>query len=443
MKVETLESNGLSRKYHFSLPASSIMEKAEHQIAEEAKTFKMAGFRDGKVPLAMVKKRIGAQVLTSTIQEAANKALSEYLGKHNLKSVASPILEIQSFDETSRLIFEAKVELMPELPDIKWSDIKIEMLEVELDQSDIEKAHADIIKNFKNYTKTQAGYEAVTGDAIVIDFVGKVDDKDFNGNKGNDVRVELGSNTFIPGFEEQLVGAKSGDAKIVTVTFPSDYAVKELAGKVAIFDVNVKEVLNIQTATNIDDDFAKSLGVENLEKLDELIKMKISIDFQGVARLRAKRELFDIIDSKYSFDVPESMVNGDFEAMWREVKQQYESNPQAFKKTLEELESEYKGIARRRVKLGILVAELGKQNNIIVSVEDMQNAIRQELMQKPWYEKEILNFYSRQENIERLRGPILEEKVVDLIFTKIELVQKKLTSEEFMKVVGGEMSNAI
>ncbi|MBA8667576.1 trigger factor [Holosporaceae bacterium 'Namur'] len=440
--VETLESKGLYRKLSFSLPAKPILDKVEKEIEEEAKTFKMAGFRDGKVPLPIVRKRIGERVLGKTIETVIDEELRGHFTENNIRPALQPSVEVKSFDDKSDLVFEAKLEIFPEVPEVTWDELEIEILDIEVTDEDLKKAHEDILKNFKNFEAAEDSYAAKKGDAVMIDFIGKVDGEEFEGGKGEGIRLELGSNQFIPGFEDQLIGVKKGDTKDVNVTFPADYTSKALAGKAATFEVKVNEVLTPEAVDNIDDEFAKKLGLESLEKLNEMIKQKIKADFEGVARLRTKKLLFDAIDGKYNFEVPEGMFKLDFEMMWNEIKKQHEKNPENFNKPLNELEDEYKKIAARRVRLGILLAETAKNNNINVEERDLQQAVYAEAMQRPGQEKLVIDFYSKKENLERLKGPLLEEKAVDFILTKVKTNKKMISSQEFFENYAKDLTAA-
>jgi trigger factor len=441
LTAEVLESQGLKRKFGFSMPSKPILDVVEQRIQDESKTFKMAGFREGKVPINLVRRRIGDQVFKDVIESTINKELSQYFEAEKIRPAMQPEIDIKSFDDKSSLNFEVKLELFPETPSPKWEDVEVEVLEIDITDNDLKRAHEDILKNFKNFNQAEDDYAAKLGDAVMIDFVGKVDDTEFEGGKGEGVRLELGSNQFIAGFEEQLVGSKKGDVKMVNVTFPQDYMNQELAGKNAVFEVTVLEVLKPESISSIDDELAKKLGLESVEKLNEMIKYKIKADFEGFARLRTKKLLFDAVDAKYDFEIPESMFKIDFEMMWKEIQKQYAKDPNLFNgKALNELEEDYKKIAARRVRLGILLAETAKENNIVVEDADLQQAVYAEAMQRPGQEKLVLDFYAKKENLERLRGPLLEEKAVDFILTKVKTNKKVISSQEFFDVYAKDLT---
>jgi len=434
MDVKVLNNNNLEWEFEVSVPAQDVLRNVEETLLEKQKEIKIPGFRDGKAPIAMVKKKVGAEVLTSEIEKHVDNTLRALFDERDIRPAMQPQVEITNFDEKGTLTFTVKVEQFPSVPEVDWSQIELENLIINVGEEDMKKAHNDIIKNFKNFSPASDNYSAKKGDAVIIDFVGKVNDKEFDGGKGESIRLELGSKQFIPGFEDQLVGAKKGAHIKVRVAFPKNYTNKDLAGKPAVFDVTIKEILQPEGIEGLNDEFAKQLGVESLDALNELIKHKIQSDFSGIARLRLKKMLFDQVDSVYKFEIPKSMFQLDFDAMWADLKAQKEANPQAFKgKTEADLRAEYTEIAKRRVRLGILLADIARQNNIEITQDDLNQAILNEAMMRPGQEKIVLDFYSKEENLERLKGPILEEKAVDFILKSVKQKDVEITSQEFFE----------
>ena len=432
VKIEEIKNEGLLQEFKVSCPAEPVTEKTDNELKEKQKTFKMAGFREGKVPLNIVRKRIGSEVMAKVIEKEVDERLKVIFEEKSIRPALQPNVEIKAFDPKAELEFTVKVEIFPDVPSVDWDKVELETLKITTTDEDLKKAHDDIVKNFKNFNDAADDVKAKKGDTVIIDFVGTVDEKEFEGGTGSEIRLELGSGQFIPGFEDQLIDTKKGDKVEVKVTFPENYGSKDLAGKDAVFATEVKKVMTPEDVSDIDDEFAKKLGVESLEKLNELIQQKIEADFQGLSRLRTKKILFDKIDSEYKFPIPDGMLRLDFKAMWNEIKTQKEKNPEQFKdKTDADLEIEYKEIAARRVRLGILLAETAKENNIDVSDEDLQKAIQVEAMQRPGQEQLVVDFYKKRENLERLKGPLLEEKAVDFILTKVKTKDKEVTSKDF------------
>jgi trigger factor len=343
-------------------------------------------------------------------------------------------VEIKAFSEKEELVFTAKVEYIEKVPAVDWSKISLEVIAVDVMEEDMDRALSEIKDKFKMYKDADAKHAAKKGDAVLVDFHGKIADKDFDGNKGHDVRIELGNNQFIPGFEEQLIGAKAGANIAVRVTFPKNYNDSKVAGKAAVFDVKVKKVMLPETVQEINDDFAKELGLENKEKLLEMIRDKISSDLNGLARLHVKKALFDKIDEVYKFEVPAGMVQLDFQGMWNELEVRKKAEPASFKgRTEADLRAEYMEIAKRRVRLGVILAELAKENDIEVTEADLRQAMFAEAMMRPGQESMILDFYSKPENLDRLKGPILEEKAVDYVLSQIQKIDVAITSKEFFE----------
>jgi len=443
MKVTELKNEGLVREYEIAIPATGILERVDAEIAEQKKDFKMAGYRDGKVPDAMVRKKIGPEIMAKEIEKEVDDTLKELFEEKNIRPALQPFVEVKKFEEKGDLTFSVKIEIFPPVPELNLSVLEIETLKIKITDEDLTKAHEDIIKNFKNFNDAPASYAAKKGDAVIIDFVGTINDKEFDGGKGEGIRLELGSGQFIPGFEDQLIGAKESAHLKVRLAFPKTYGNRELAGKPALFDVTVKKVMKPEGVETINDDFAKKLGLEDMVQLNDMIRQKIEADFNGLCRLRTKKILFDKIDSAYRFEIPPGMLKIDFDTMWNEYRAQKEANPHASKgKTDEEIRKEYMDIAKRRVRLGILLAEIARQNNIEVNDSDLQQAVYAEAMLRPGQEKIVLDYYSKRENMEKLRGPILEEKAVDYILDKIKKQEIEITSKEFFEKYADDFNPA-
>lgn len=434
MEVKELKSEGLHRELEIVIPAENILKKVDEQLEERQKDFKMPGFREGKAPLDMLRKKFGPEILTKIIEREVDETLKKVFEERKMRPALQPVVEVKSFDDKKDLKFTVKVEILPPVPTVNWDKIEIDTFSIKITEEDLKRAHGDILQNFKNFSDAPAAHAAKKGDAVMIDFVGTINGTEFDGGKGEGVRLELGSNQFIPGFEEQLIGAKSGSKVSVRVVFPKNYNNEKVAGKPAVFEVTVTKVLQPQDVQELNDEFAKKLGVESMEKLNEMIRQKIEADFNGIARLRMKKVLFDQIDEANKFEVPAGMLKIDFDVMWNEIKAQKQANPAMFKgKKEDEMKKEYEEIAKRRVRLGIILAETARDNSIDVSESDLQQAVYAEAMMRPGQEKMVLDFYKSPENLERLKGPILEEKAVDFILTKVKKKEIEITSKEFFE----------
>ncbi|MFN5381703.1 MAG: trigger factor [Alphaproteobacteria bacterium] len=440
-KLTEKSKDNLVFEWEIEIPAKPIVEKLEVELTEKQKTFNMAGYREGKVPMQLVRKQVGAEVMAKIIEEQVDGVLKEVLTEKSIRPAMQPIVEIVDFNDKTNLKFTAKIEAIPETPKVDWSEIEIESYKVSISEKDMENAYKEIKDKFKTFKEAEITYAAKKGDAVIIDFHGTINGEDFEGNKAEGIRLELGSNQFIPGFEDQLVGAKASAALKVRVTFPKQYSNAALAGKPAVFDVKVGQVMKPEGVDEINDEFAKKLGLENVEKLEELIREKITADFNGLARLSMKKKLFDKVDSVYRFEIPPGMIKVDFETMWNELQTQKKSNPEMFRgKDEAQMKKEYEEIAKRRVRLGILLAEIAKEANIEISEADLQQAIFAEAMMRPGQEKIVIDFYAKPENMERLKGPILEEKAVDHILGLVKLVEKEISSEDFFNMYSQELA---
>ncbi len=440
VKFEEILNEKLMRKFQGRMSADSIAHKANDAIKERAKTFEMAGFRKGRVPETIVRKHIGQQVIQETIEREIDALIKGFLEKNNIKLAGRPSVEINDFDDKKELVFTVSIEVLPEVPSVSLDNLAIMLYNVLPSDDDLKNAHKEIVKNFNTFSNA-GDAPAKKGDAVMINFVGYVDGEPFDGGKGEDVRLELGSGAFIPGFEEKLIGAKVGAHVKVEVTFPKQYHDKKVAGKLAVFEVDVKEVLNPEKVAEINDEFAQKLGLKSVEELNDMLLGKLEADFGALARLLAKRKLFEDLDKEYSMEVPESMLKLDFDTMWSEVKRQLQSNPEMFgNKNESEVKKEYEQIAKRRVKTGIILMELARANDIEIDDKDYQQAIIAEAMQKPGQEKLVMEFYQDKRNLDKLTGPLLEEKVIDFILKKAKVTTEQISSAEFFEKYAAELN---
>ena len=441
MEVKVIKNEALFREYEITYPAKGIVEKVDSALEEKRKDFAMPGFRKGNVPMHILKKSEGNRVMQGIIEKEVEVILQELFEKENVRPALSPSVEIKSFDEDSNMVINVSMEIIPDTPKVEWDKISIEFLKIKVQDSDLQKAHDEIISNFKDLEEAPNNHIAKVGDHVMMDFKGKIDGKDFEGGSGTDIKIEIGSKTFIPGFEDNLIGARAGSKKTFKVMFPKDYQEAKVAGKIAVFEVQVKQILVGVKVSEIDDSFARKMGMESLEQLNDTIKAKIQSDFDGLARMRNKKLLFDQMDAQNRFDIPDGMISADFEIMWAEIKKQRKENPEMFKGISDdEAKEKYKELAKRRVRLGIILAEFAKNEGIEVLDSDVEQDAFKEAMQHPGKESMILEHYNKPENAEKLKGPILEEKAVDNIFTKITLKEVEITSEEFFSKYADEIN---
>ncbi len=440
MQVNALKTDGLVHNYEVTVPAADIQRQIETRLKGMLATVQMPGFRPGKVPFAVVEKRYGASVLGEVVEETVNTAAMKAVSEKGLRPATEPKVEFVGMPSevpaTKDLVFKMEVEIIPAIEPMDFSKLSFEKMVVEASEGDIGEALERIAKGNRKQEPAPEGYAAKLGDMATINFDGSVNGVKRDGMKGDDFPLELGSGRFIPGFEEQLVGAKAGEKRDVKVTFPTDYHAKDLAGAAAIFEVEVIDVSQLQAPT-VDDELAKAAGFENLDALKKHLAEQISQNFSQVSRAIIKRKLMDALADSHKFDVPPTLVAREFEQLWAQVsqaKQVGQLDEDDKNKTDEQLKTDYQNIANRRVRLGLLLSEVARKNKIEINREDVRKAIIQEAMRYPGQEKKVVDYYTKDASArEQLTAPMLEEKVVDLILSKAKTTDKKVTRDELQK----------
>ena len=433
MNINETKSDGLSREYNVTISYADFNKKIEDKLKEIGKSVSMAGFRAGKVPFHMVEKKYKANAMSEALDDLLRDGVNELLEKNNLRPVFTPDVNLKKFEEGKDIEFTVSMEIMPTIELKDFKGIKIEKLKADVEDKEVEKALNYMAESRRDTQKVEEDRETQKGDIAVIDFVGSVDGVEFEGGKGEAYPLELGSNSFIPGYEDQLVGKKVGDVVDVKATFPENYHAKDLAGKEALFVTTIKEIREIKKS-EINDDFAKSMGEENLDKLKETIKSRISQDYENASKMKLKRALLDALDKAYNFDVPQKLVDMEYDAIvkqYESAKQNNQLDEDEKSKTEEDLLKEYKDIAIRRVKLGLLLAEVGNNAKVQVNQDDINKAIMMEAQRYPMQAKAIFDFYLKnKEAIERLRTSVYEEKVIEYVLSNVETTEKVVSVEE-------------
>ena len=445
MQVTETKSEGLSRELTIALPAAEIEEKISFRLKELAQTVKMPGFRPGKVPVAVLRKKYGPSVMGEVLERAVTDSSQQAMTEKGLRPSMQPEIEITEFEDGKDLEYTIKVEILPEITPIDFSTIKLKRLVPDTNKDEIDSVLENLAKSSGESETVKDNRKSVDGDVLLIDFLGRVDDVEFPGGKAEGYELTLGSGTFIPGFEEQLTGVKAGDKTQVKVNFPENYGAAELSGKDAVFDVTVHE-LKAPVPAAIDDELAKKMGVESLDALRVSIKEEKEREFNMMARMNLKRELLDILADLHDFKVPEKMLEREFDAIWGQYQQEQNKDgenadadaaadapvkaPDAAQK------KEFMEIAERRVKLGLLMSEVGRVNNVQVDQDDVNRQLMQEARQHPGHEQEVMEYYQKNpEAMEQLRAPVYEEKVVDFIIEKASVTDKKSTMEDLIKAI--------
>ena len=433
MQVTETLSDGLKRGFTVVVPEPELAAKREKRLAELSKTMQMPGFRPGKVPMSMVRKRYGDAVAAEVMQEAVNDASDRLLSERSLRPAMQPKLEITKQGNDSGLEFTVEMEVLPEVELPEVADITLQKPVAKVDDEAVAKSLANIAEQRKSYKPVEEARPAVAGEQLKVDFIGRVDGAAFAGGTANDVSVIVAGAGFIPGFTEQLEGVSAGETRTIKVTFPEDYGAKELAGKDAEFEITAKE-LAVAEVPALDDELAKSMGLESFEDLKGKVAEQIGREFEQLSRIKMKRGLLDALAERAKFDAPVSLVDAEFAEIWRQVeaaKAAGEQDPEDAAKEEETLKADYKAIADRRVRLGLLVAEFGRANEVQVTDQELQRAMFNEAMRYGQQAMQVVEFFRKNpQQMERFRGPIFEDKVVDLLLGKVKHEEVTVTPEE-------------
>jgi trigger factor len=431
--VET-EHEGLKRAFMLTIPAKDIDARVEQEVKRLAPQVRMAGFRPGKVPPNLIKKMHGDQIRNDALSGAVQDGVQQLLEEKKLRPAMQPQVELnEDYEPGKDAEVKVSVEALPEISTPDISGIKLERLLVDADEKAVDEQIDRLVQSNKSWKDAPKAHTAGDGDLVVMDFDGKVGGKPFEGGKGEDMSIEIGSGRLIPGFEEQLVGAKPGDSREVKVAFPDDYPSDNLKGKDVTFDVTVKQV-KVAGEGKADDEFAKSLGLDSLEKLREILRDQQGQELNGLTRTHMKRRLLDQLAERAKFDVPQSMVEAEFQNIMQQLRHEasHEADPQA---ALAEIESElddYRKISERRVRLGLLLSEIGAANGVDISETEMNRLIGQAASQYQGKDRERFIQYVQQEPsaAAQLRAPLYEDKVVDFLFSKAEITERTASREE-------------
>lgn len=436
MQITQTNTSGLRREYRITIGAGDIDRQVQEKLKALGNQVRLPGFRPGKAPVALLRKQYGRAVLGEVLQETVNTATQKTIQDENLRPALEPRIEVTKFEEGTDLEYTMAVEVMPEITPIDFRQIKLERLVASVEESDIDAMLRQLADQQKTFAAVAPARPAAKGDAVLVDFVGKVGGTAFEGGSAKDYLLELGSGSFIPGFEDQLIGAGAGERRDVNVTFPSDYGNQDLAGKAAVFEVEVKEVRETQPV-EIGDDLAKRMGLENLAALRDAVKRQLEQDYASVTRNRLKRSLLDALADGHSFPVPEGMVDMEFNQIWEQVKGQpggIEAETKSSGKSEDTLKEDYRKIAERRVRLGLLLSEVGQRSNIEVKPDEVTKAMIEQARRFPGQERQVMEFYQKNpEALARLRAPIYEDKVVDYILELAQLTERKVSRDELVQ----------
>jgi len=460
MQIKDTLSQGLKREFDIIVPADEVEAKLHIRLEAIGKKVKVPGFRPGKVPLALLKKRYKAEVLSEVIEECVKSAIKQLKAEKNIKPALQPKVNLKSYEEDKDLGFEVSMEILPTIGDINLDNLSFDKYIVTVPSESVASAIENIAKKYRETRSLQNPRKTKKGDIAIIDFEGFVEDLPIKGGSGKGHTLELGSGSFIPGFEDQLIGHNKGSQVQVTVTFPENYHDTQYANKPARFDVTITDI-HEANPISIDAALAEKLGFDSLEALREAVEKNIVSDYADHSFLNTKRHVLDALAERFVFDIPENMVHMEFENIWEQlchelgITQDNASNTNVKSgertksfielagKSEEELRKEYKVIAERRVRLGLLLAEIGNRNKLVVTNSELLNALMAKAKEFPGQEKEVIAFYRNNESaMASLRAPIFENKVVEFILNQSTITEKKVTPEELERLLALEEEEA-
>lgn len=433
MQVTEVNAEGLKREFKITIPANDVEKRVENELEQIGRSARLPGFRPGKIPMPVLKQRFGSSVRGRVAETAVSEGTHQLLNERGLRAAGQPRIEITSFKEGGDLEYNLAFDLMPEIAPVDFAALKLERLTAEVSDAEIDKALERLAQSQKRSEPVTEPREARAEDVVVIDFEGRIDGKTFAGGKAEGHYLELGSKSTIPGFEDQIVGHKAGEEFDIQVTFPAEYPRAEYAGKEATFHIVLKEIREPKPVV-VDEEMAKGLGLESLDKLREQVRARIDRDNTAFSRGKLKRALLDKLAAEHAFTVPQGLVDSEFDAIWQQIETDRKAgrtDPDDEGKSDDQLKSEYREIADRRVKLGLLLSEVGRLNKIEVGNDELSRQVAMEASRYPGREKQVVEYYrNTPAALARLRAPLYEEKVVDYILEQAQITDRKVSVEE-------------
>jgi trigger factor len=453
MQVTETLAEGLKHEFQISVPASDLDAKADARLVDLKEKVRLNGFRPGKVPVSHLKKVYGRSVMAETIDQTIRDTNTQIFTERGFRLAAEPKITMPTEQKAvediltgkSDLTYTVSIEVVPAIQLADFKSFTVEKPVAEVTDADVDEAIKRIADQNRSFAAKGEGAKAETGDRVTISFKGTIDGTPFDGGTGENIQVTIGTGQFIPGFEEQLIGIAAGETRTLKVSFPKNYASEKLAGQPAEFETTAS-LIEAPQDTKIDDEFAKALGLESLDKLKEAARGRLAAEFAGTTRQRVKRVLLDRLDESHRFEAPPSLVEEEFNLMWNSIKAEMESNGKTFADedtTEEAAKEEYHKIADRRVRLGLVLSEIGERNKITVTDDEVSRAVIERARQMPGREKEVWDYYRNNANaLAQLRAPIYEDKVVDFILELANVTEKKVTREDLYKDDEAEKSAA-
>jgi trigger factor len=442
MQIVETTNDGLKRAYSVKIPASTIEALLDGEVKRMAPQVRMPGFRPGKVPANLVRKMHGPALHQDALNSSIRDAMDKLVAEQKLRPAMQPEVTLgEGYEQGKDVELSVSLEVLPQVTAPSLDGLALEKLTVAVTDAEVDEAIARLASGQKSFTDAKKGKKAENGDQVVCDFLGKLDGTEFEGGKAEDQAIELGAGRLIPGFEDQLVGVKAGDETVITVTFPDDYPAAELKGKAATFDIKVHAV-KVPGEAKIDDDFAKNLGLTDLAQLTGLLRGQLEQELAGLTRTQMKRALLDQLAAGHDFDVPPSMVEAEFAQIWQQLTQEarQEEDPEAALKEIEAEKDDYRAIAVRRVRLGLLLSEIGQTNGVEVTNQEMSMLVQQAAQQYRAEDRQRFMEYVQQDPMAaaQLRAPLYEDKVVDFLFDKAEVTERTVTRDELQAAIEAE-----
>ncbi|WP_324261404.1 trigger factor [Altererythrobacter sp. H2] len=442
MQIKETVNEGLQRAFEVTVPAAEIEARVDAEIRKVAPQIRMPGFRPGKVPANLVRKMHGDQMHAQAVNDVIRESVDKLMAEQQLRPAMQPSVTLQDgYDQGKDAVLAVEVEVLPVIDTPDLDGLALERLVVPVSDEAVDEAVLRIAGQQKSYKDAPKTRKAQDGDQLIIDFTGSLDGVEFEGGKAEDAPLVIGSGQFIPGFEEQLTGVKTGEEKTITVTFPEDYPAENLKGKEAQFAITVKQV-KVESETKVDDEFAKNLGLEGIDQLRGLLRGQLEQETAGLTRTQMKRQLLDHLAAGHDFAVPQKMVEAEFEQIWAQLQQEAarDENPEQAMKDIEAEKDDYRAIAERRVRLGLLLSEIGQKNGVEVSAQEMNMLLQQAAQQYRPEDRQRFLDYVRSEPMAaaQLRAPLYEDKVVDFLFDKAEVTEREVTREELEAAIEAE-----
>ena len=420
MKIDEKPSKGLDIEWILTVPSTKITDQLETKFLEISKNVKMPGFRPGKVPMDLIKKRYSSSVLPDVLDKVINESLNEAVIKKKIRPSVQPDVNVEKFEEGKDLVLKVNFQKMPDVPDFDITKIILEKSILDIKQTDLDNTLNDIAKNHERFAPLDKKRKSIKGDLILFDYLGKIDGKDFEGNSGKDETVVLGSNKYIPGYEDQMIGLEVNEEKTIKVKFPEDYRLKDIAGKNAEFQINIKDIQKRVKNIAVDEKLAKELGEDNLEKLNEKIKQRMEQEFKQLSNLKIRRQASEELLKNFNFDLPSKMLKEETEFLKKQAP--------------EKKDKDVKELAHRRVKLGIIISSIAEKSKILVEDSDLTKAVTAEATKYPGKEREVVEFYKNNPAMmNNLRGVALEEKVMIYVVNSCKKIEKKCTMEQIFE----------